>query len=149
MDRALQTCQEMLTDRGYSCVNPFYYRKQDDDIHVVCFSGKLSVQNLQEKILSFKHVLLITDNITTSASKMFQSNQHTIIEHFLTKELQYNITKHVFYSPHKKCETDIPKQHLPILFASDPVSRYFFFQPGDVIEIDRGYTKYYRIVCNK
>jgi DNA-directed RNA polymerase subunit H (RpoH/RPB5) len=57
----------------------------------------------------------------------------------------YNPTKHRFYCPHERLPKDkiteeIPRiglQSLPVLLRTDMVSRYFRFQKGDVIRIQR------------
>ena len=63
---------------------------------------------------------------------------------FNENELQYNITLHKYVRPHIKIEGDEFDtinskygKHLPIILASDPVSRYYNFKKGDIIKIIR------------
>jgi DNA-directed RNA polymerase subunit H (RpoH/RPB5) len=95
-----------------------------------------------------------------------ERGQH-IIEHFLEKELGFNITKHALVPQHEKLTPDQKKEllrrcaatveklgalvhcfkysvryklaesHLPRVHKSDPIARYFGMQKGDVFRIVR------------
>ena len=70
-------------------------------------------------------------------------------QYFQTGELLFPVTDHPLVPPHKKVAappSGKEKQHLPCIDEKDPVCRYYWFKPGDVVEIDRGSYKYYRVV---
>lgn len=65
---------------------------------------------------------------------------------FLTKNLNGNPTRNIFYYPHEKlneeerkklADTGFEMNKLPIIHKSDPISQYFDWQDGDVILIRR------------
>jgi len=70
-----------------------------------------------------------------------------IIEHFLEKELGFNITKHALVPQHERLTLEQKKEllrryklaesHLPRVHKSDPIARYFGMQKGDVFRIVR------------
>ena len=88
-----------------------------------------------------------------------------IFEHFLSKELYYNIIEHRLVPQHTRLSedeklvffntllfkpNDNPSDLIPKLLTTDPVARYYFYQPGDLIKIQRtvpNLSIFYRIVC--
>ena len=70
-------------------------------------------------------------------------------QYFVTKELIVPVVSHPLVPPHKKIN-EAPKgldtDRLPVLSIDDPVSKYYRYKKGDIIEIDRGKYKYYRVV---
>lgn len=128
---------------------------------------KSLVDHLQE--LQINHVIiLLSDSITAFANKVIQDLQSSdlydpklIFEVFYEKELYFNITKHTLVPIHRLLTIAEKKKifknyhlssfQLPKLAKSDPISRYFNFSKGDIIEISRnskilGTSKSYRIV---
>ena len=70
-------------------------------------------------------------------------------QYFETKELIVPVVMHPLVPPHKKVPAPpagVQKKNLPVLTLEDPVSKYYWFKQGDVVEIDRGEYKYYRVV---
>ena len=73
-------------------------------------------------------------------------------QYFKTSELHSPVTEHPLVPPHKKVAAPPPgmaKGDLPGIEEKDPVCRYYWLKPGDVVEIDRGYYKYYRVVTKR
>ena len=66
-------------------------------------------------------------------------------QYFQTNELRFPVTDHPLVPPHRKVDAPPPGK-LPGIEESDPVCRYYWLKPGDVVEIDRGTYKYYRVV---
>jgi len=160
-DKSLNTMKEMLKDRGYEYWEPVPTEQQiylcgrdRDDISVIvylCYKDKLNIEcvkytiyQLQQRQL--KHAIIIYQNIiTSSAKKAIEHLNDYTIEMFEKKETQYNPTQHRLYSPHIKIAKEhisselptIQLQHLPIILRTDVISRYFHFNRGDVIKINR------------
>jgi DNA-directed RNA polymerase I, II, and III subunit RPABC1 len=104
------------------------------------------------------HCLIVyKDTVTPIAKKVVEESKDIIIELFNVEELQYNITKHYLVPKHellfkkksKECEQFKKKysDKFPIILKSDPVSRFYGYEKGDIIKITRnnGYITY-RIV---
>jgi DNA-directed RNA polymerase I, II, and III subunit RPABC1 len=163
--KAYNTCVEMFQQRGYEIA------EQDDerilaikqDGAQICafipkYMTKFNVDRIQEYISMIKkmdvwHCLIVyKDSATPIAKKVVEDSQEIIIELFNEDELQYNLTKHFLVPKHilkyKKTDKQSKEfQKYPILLKTDPVSRFYGFDKGDIIEITRknGYVTY-RIV---
>ncbi len=147
---------DMLTDRGYvitdNSVDDKVICKNRDStlIGLISQVEKLNINIIKEYIklieqLNIPKCIIVYNNcITSSAKKVIDNLQHLDIEVFNENELQYNITLHKYVRPHIKIEGDEFDtinskygKHLPIILASDPVSRYYNFKKGDIIKIIR------------
>lgn len=97
----------------------------------------------------FKHSIIISDQkLGSDAIKNINEMPAFRIEHFRFDQLSYNPLEHFLAVQHvrlSKQETKafyaanhyiVPSQ-LPTLLSTDPVARYYDFQPGDLIEIHR------------
>ena len=101
-------------------------------------------------------IIVYPDNITASARKILHNLLNMKIELFASNELQMNITKHKLSSPHiklneKEKEIFINQygQDIPQILKSDPMSRFYNFEKGDIIKIVRNDGSIsYRIVKN-
>lgn len=106
-------------------------------------------------------VLLSIDGPTAFSKK--ECDIRNWIQLLLYKELYVNITKHSMVPPHRKLQDeeieDLKKryglstdmQELPKMSINDPVSKYYKYDRGSVVEIKRSVgtleeTKYYRLV---
>jgi DNA-directed RNA polymerase I, II, and III subunit RPABC1 len=156
-----KTCIEMLQQRGY------LIEQDDDEAligtkdkqRIIVFfneSTKLDVERVKEYIdLMYQSdihhaVVVMQETVTPVAKKVVeelpQSNEHLgyIIELFEAKSLRYNITKHRLVPRHTvlgKSESSSFRQtygtKLPALLRSDPIARFYFYQRGDVVKIER------------
>ena len=106
-------------------------------------------------------LILITTQKLSPACRSVMVSSKILTEHFLTSEIQVNITRHELVSPHRilsKEETArvlekyraTPDQ-LPAILTTDIMCRYIGGEVGDVIEIERqsptaGRALYYRVV---
>lgn len=166
MERAYQTCIEIFTQRGYEITS-----QDEEQISAIKQNGeeiyaflseipKFNTDRAQEYIglmyeLGIKHSLLVYKNSITSAAKKIEQNLPDMkIELFSLEELQYNITKHrlqpKFECLPKKEADDFKKKYgtrFAIMLKSDPISRFYGYQPGNVIKVTRknGYVTF-RIV---
>jgi DNA-directed RNA polymerases I, II, and III subunit RPABC1 len=167
MERALQVCLEMFEQRGYQNIS------HDDskidaikpDGRPVCAfmvdTSKFNVNRVQEYIafmneLDIHHgVIVYKDNVTPMAKKIVDSSQDIMIELFMEEELQYNITKHRLVPKHERLSDEEAINfktrfglNFPTLLRSDPISRFYGYNKGDVIKITRNDSIIYRIVKN-
>lgn len=199
----LETCLEMLKQRGYTDIrisHEFIQEKDQDyefpDIsidnlseffkeikyeiengiiselvliaknkeEVVCiiFSGdlKLKVQHIRqylgfmEKVNSSHCIIIHNEDITSSAKNTSVDSKDKKIELFVDKELYFNITKHERVPQHivlsKKESEDFKTKYgiqFPHLLKNDPVSKFYSYDIGDIVEIhDLDDIVKYRIV---
>lgn len=178
--RAMCTLYEMfLTHRGYGHISQvlemphvFMIHKTvdpkeeqtldvgDSVIVVLMGSEKLNIDGVKEMIqtmetLHVRHGVIVYQNsITSSAKKAFDLLYQYRIELFALHELQYDLTKHMYFCPHEKIE-DLRElgmlknqlTKLPRILLTDPVVRYFGFSKNDVLRIRRpDGTLAYRVV---
>lgn len=173
--RAMCTLYEMfLTHRGYTRISQvldmphvFMIHKTIDPIElgdsviiVLMGSEKLNIDGVKEMIqtmetLRVRHGVIVYQNsITSSAKKAFDLLYQYRIELFALHELQYDLTKHMYFCPHEKIE-DLRElgmlknqlHKLPRILLNDPVVRYFGFSKNDVLRIRRpDGTLAYRVV---
>ena len=165
MEKALQTCLEMFEQRGYNIIDHDEYRinaVKEDGRPICAFMAdtpKCNVNRVQEYIafmnqLEVNHCLIVyKDNATPMAKKVVDNSQDIIIELFTEEELQYNITKHRLVPIHERLSSEEEiafKQRFgtkfPSLLRTDPVSRFYGYNRGDVIKITRKDGITYRIV---
>ena len=157
IDTAYSTCIEMFIQRGYSIIEKDDERilavKEDGD-QICAFINKLcckfNVERIQECISMMKdmniwHGLIVySDTVTPVAKKIVEESQKMKIELFHERELQYNLTKHYLVPLHElKYKKDNPEakyfktNKYPIISQSDPVSRFYGWEIGDVIQVTR------------
>ena len=107
-----------------------------------------NIKDIIENDENFTSLILIYKNSITSFAKNFiMSDIDLHVQSFSEKELCFNITKHKLVPKHRKLSSseknEIRKQYrtpfrnYPLLMHIDPVSRYYGFLPGDLIEITR------------
>jgi DNA-directed RNA polymerase I, II, and III subunit RPABC1 len=107
-----------------------------------------------------EHKIIIVFDITPRARQAIQNN-FPYVEIFLKKELMFNlidsiyVPKHILLSNEEAnrviSEYGVQKKDLPRIFISDPVSRYYKAEFGQIFRIIRpsetsGVSNYYRIV---
>ena len=99
-------------------------------------------------------IIIYPDSITASAKKVLQNLHNMKIELFAASELQMNITKHKLASRHIKLNSKEKNefikqmgQDIQIILKTDPMSRFYNFEKGDIIRILRNdNTISYRVV---
>lgn len=164
--KAYEVCIEMFEQRGYEIL-----QKDDDRIlalkedgeHVCAFlilNTKFNVDKIQECIGGMKQmdvyhgVIIYKDTVTPIAKKVVEESKEILIELFNAEEMQYNITKHQLVPKHELMykkdsieAKEFKKNKYPIISKSDPVSRFYGYNIGDVIMVTRknGYIMF-RIV---
>jgi DNA-directed RNA polymerase I, II, and III subunit RPABC1 len=161
-----KTCFEMLQQRGFETQKKDGFiigKKLSSDESIIVFYneiGKLNVERVLEflsqmKDYNIKHSIVIyKEAVTPVAKKVVEELQDIIFELFEEKTLRYNITQHRLVPKHTaltKVESSAFKKKyglkIPVLLTTDPVSKFYFFQRGDIIKIERdnGFISY-RIV---
>ena len=156
MERAYNTCLEMLEQRNYEIIN-----KEEDQIvalksdgnQVIVFlsdSLKFNVKNIQmyitimDELQIFHAIIIYKESITAFTKKAIEQSLEMTFELFAVEDLQYNITKHVL-QPKFECLTTeesskFKKQYgnrFPTLRRDDPISKFYGYNKGDVIKITR------------
>ena len=125
-----------------------------------CTTQKLNIDRIKTYIacLDAMHrsyaIIIHSHVITPSTRRLLEHLQRFTVELFSQQELQYNLTRHVLYRPHRKLEgkelevvtSRYATVHMPVLSKDDPVSRFFRFRRGDVIEVRRPCGPFYRVV---
>ena len=156
MDTAIQTVTEIITQRGYNITE-----SDDEKIigtntageQIVVFTqtiAKFNVDRVKEYIsllskMKINHCIAIyTDSVTSTTKKIIENSVDIKIELFTQEELQYNITKHRLVPKHIRLSLEDAKNFKqlyglkhPAILRTDPVSRFYDFQRGDVIKIIR------------
>lgn len=181
-EKILNTVHEMFSDRGYALVPKTEWSKKNtqlEDLRVIGKSAaglvfvyfatdiKVPVKKIREYIQHMEenkvnHAVIVHAHQITPGAKSELTQKK--IETFQSKELFENITRHTLVPRHEQVKTDqevqaIMKQYhiqskneFPIYYTSDPVVRYYGWEPGTVVKIERrlGGLKdpeiYYRIV---
>ena len=153
IDKAKITVNDMLIDRGHKDIQYIGNYKIIADKKVLVFFSteqKVSINNIKEFIIVLndrkfeKGIFIYPQTITCSAKKAIDIVSHKNIELFELTELQYNITKHRLVPKHEKItgeefnliNTKYGK-NLPYILTSDPISRYYNFNKGDIVKIYR------------
>lgn len=127
-NNSLRTSKKIL---GFIC--------EDLKLNIKSIKDKLSIMNKEN---STHCIIIYRDNVTSSAKKSLDIIDHKI-ELFSLNELQLNITRHRLVPIHEKVvDNDLLnlekyKNKLPILLATDPISRYYGYKKGDFIKITR------------
>jgi len=169
MDTAIKTVTAMITQREYKITE-----SNDDNIigtneegdQIVVFTQpviKFNIDRVKEYInllreMGKNHCIIIyIDCVTPLTKKLVENTVDIKIELFTQEELQYNITEHRLVPKHTRLLPNKAKEFkrkygmkFPTILITDPVSRFYNYNNGDVIEITRifdGYTYItYRIV---
>ena len=156
-----QTCIDMLQQRNYEIIKDDedeLIGKKDKDKICVFFneSLKLDVERVKEYISLMREseihhsIVVYKDSVTPVARKLIEElpksvdNSGYVIELFEAKTLRYNITRHRLVPKHtalsRSDATKFKDQfglRIPILLRVDPIVRFYNFQRGDIIRIDR------------
>ena len=152
---AYKTCTEMLEQRGFEII------LRDDMMlralkpcgdHIVVFfhnNSKLNKNDMGKYMTMMKDqncqhsVIVYMNDITSMSSKSVDQSIELKIELFTFEELQFNITKHRL-QPSKFVKLSAEENlhfkrtygmKFPIMKSSDPISRFYDYDKGDVIEI--------------
>lgn len=166
MNRIKNTIFEMFEQRGYTDIEDNeennYYEAITNDGKKIC-GVYLPFENLNTNTLNncitlmkqneYDQLLITYKDLTNNVLKMIEHarNLGLIIETFQELKLYVNITKHELVPKHEKVvDPDIiarvSKQKFSTLLVSDPVSRFYFFQKGDIIKVYRKDSITFKIV---
>ena len=161
-------CIEMLTQRGYTNITKIEEEpvilcadKENDEKMCVIFADnvKINVTTVRDYISFMENkkishsIIIYTDKPTSPAKKSLEESGDMVIELFEDIELCVNITKHETVPRHTRLNKEESKEFkqkygtkFPIIKVDDPISRFYFFQRGDIIEIEDDDLVYYRLV---
>lgn len=163
-DKCYEICKEMLEARGYEIMEETedqIIAVIDDETLCVFFTDipKFNANKLQQLIAIMNgndvtHSIIVFKNeITAPTRKIIDNISDMRIEIFSSQELQFNITKHKF-QPHF---SKLPRNEairfkkayglkFPHMLKTDAIARFYGYQKGDVIEVERNGEVTYRIV---
>lgn len=93
-------------------------------------------------------VIIVTETALTPGSAGQLTNFPAwTLEHFMYKELAYNLTKHFLVPKHRLMsldeitsflsKNDLDIENIPVMSFRDPIARYYGAKPGDLFEIER------------
>jgi DNA-directed RNA polymerase I, II, and III subunit RPABC1 len=154
-EKIKETTTEMLQQRGFevSEIDDELVASAKGKASIIVFfnqSPKINNDRVQEYILkmrndNFTHAIIIyNDAVTSTAQKVIDELKGMRIELFQKKTLRYNITKHRLVPTHSlltKSEMKTFKEEygtkIPIILYNDPVARFFDFQRGDIVKVER------------
>ena len=146
----------MIEQRGYSIIDDesddfiIMAVKQDGErmCAILMDIHKFDVSRLKDYIglmkeLNVKHSIVAYKEKVTSKTKKTVENMDDIkIELFTDDELSFNITKNELVPKHILLSKEESKQFIhtygtrfPVIRTTDPISRFYGYERGDVVEI--------------
>lgn len=154
---ALEIATEMLIQRGYkSTDDPHLFLNKDEKVRLLtCEMEKMNIstfQNLLSSVEDTRHVIIIyKTSLTPQVPVTIKMMMNYKIELFKVNELQMNITKHFLVPNVRKVEAlgrflEKSKSSLPVMLMDDPITRFYNYQLGDIIQVQTNDTIYYRRV---
>ena len=157
MDSVVTTLDRMMRDRGEGGILNskstrlcFNMRSYASTTVFIVRSRKMKVTTVRSMIESLPaghKAVFVGSGLPTSFSKKEMAASDS--QYFRTNELLFPVTDHPLVPPHRKVAAPPPgkaRKDLPGIEERDPVCRYYWLKAGDVVEIDRGAYKYYRVV---
>lgn len=173
--RCLNVLNEMLIDRGFTSnkkINDYIQISENNSGQYILIyfltDSKISVKKMKdvkkeiEKNMFNTLILIYKESVTSFAKQYLISDFNDLhIQLFSEKELMINITKHELNPKFRKLCSDqkynvlhklnCKLNQLPYLLSTDPISKYYAYLPGDLIEISRasptaGISIVYRLV---
>ena len=93
-------------------------------------------------------VIIVTETpLSPQAAGQLTNYPAWTLEHFMYKELTYNLTKHFLVPEHRLMslpeitrfldDNELDIENLPVMSYQGPISRYYGSKPGDIFEIKR------------
>jgi DNA-directed RNA polymerase subunit H (RpoH/RPB5) len=167
VENAFNICLEMLKQRNYEILQ---LDKEDLIISALKPNGeqvsvyfnmspKFDTKSMKEIIFLMEQegidhsIVVYKDNITAATSNILSQTIDLKIELFAEEDLQINITKHCLQPKFVRLNKDDTihfKEQFGIKFPSlrhdKPISRFYDYQKGDVIQIERDGMFTFRIV---
>ena len=131
-----------------------YYDGAEPSMRLICHMGNKfkasDVKKYFDEEEQFKLYILVIQERTNNSSNLKTIESLPLnVQVFDTRELQYNITKHVLVPKHEIIHNQEEintllsnfkiksKTHLPIILRNDAMARFLNAQPGDIIKITR------------
>jgi DNA-directed RNA polymerase subunit H (RpoH/RPB5) len=158
MEKAISICKEMLEQRGYTITKEEKMllegeNKKDVSDKIIVFASsnlKFNVKNIQNYINAMHErkimhsIIIYVEGVTSFTKKAIKQSNDMEFEIFAQDDLQYNITKHKLQSQFRKLSLkeseDFKKKFgikIPVLKLDDPISRFYNYKKGDIIEVTR------------
>jgi DNA-directed RNA polymerase subunit H (RpoH/RPB5) len=156
--QAFATCLEMLSQRNYEILhidednfNISAIKPNGEQVSVYFNTApKFDTKSMKEVIFMMEQegidhsIVVYKDNITAATSHVLSQTIDLKIELFAEEDLQINITKHrlqpSFTKLNEEETTEFKKNFgtkFPSLRHDKPISKFYDFQKGDIIQIKR------------
>jgi len=155
---------ELIKNSGETLDTTFLMCK-NKNVAIKFYNSKLNSLKNDREIDTFltnystHHKILIVNEVAPKPKKQILDNSN--IEVFTLIELIKDISQHILVDKHVLLtkeeaeqfikEYDVVPANLSKIYIDDPMSRFLFAKPGDIIKIIRyseisGYSSYYRLV---
>jgi DNA-directed RNA polymerase I, II, and III subunit RPABC1 len=158
------TCKSMIKQRGYDISSETQNYIIGSNVHnsIICFVtdiAKFSIDYVEPYVNFMKDrnfnrcIIVYKTDLTACARKTCEANSINI-EFFSHKELMVDITQHILVPKHSLITGEdadyIRKRYvmdIPLLLKTDPISKFYGFEKGDIIKVERkGGSIAYRVV---
>jgi DNA-directed RNA polymerase subunit H (RpoH/RPB5) len=152
----LQTCRELLEQRGYTiedeeAEDTILASRGNEKMRVFMVENPVNVKTVETLISLMnaqslsKGIVVYFSRITPYAKNVIEASEDVSLELFSERELRVNITKHSYVCGHTLVEQSDPcmpylktvRAKLPRLLQTDPVCKFYNFQPKNIIRIIR------------
>lgn len=127
--------------------NVYINANNDESLYVHYYDSKKPIKEIEafveEAIYHSRAMLIGIDKFDKAQKKIIDKLGLIPLELFLIDDLLYNVTHNIYVPRHKKIDKiDFARvNELTILLTSDPVVRYYGWQPGDIIKIYRDFNE--------
>lgn len=168
-EHIISVCTEMMLARGYNQNIPYeegiLFKKGDDNkedpIYVIYYhEDKINIEMFKELVTfllkySLKHAIMIYSGALTPLVKESLKNNEPKIEAFHQYNMSFNPTKFVYANKHSKATSEEREELMKKvgklennqrIYSSEPIARWYGFQPGDLIRIERETELIYKYV---
>jgi DNA-directed RNA polymerase I, II, and III subunit RPABC1 len=167
--KCLPNIAKMMRRRGYFFSNKmnefsFLFYESQKNIPIILifmFFEKVGVDQLKRHFKeSFSdnvkdYIIIYQKHMTSTCFRVIKDLFQYKIDLFTLDNFHYDLTSLYYYVPHYKINSEAKKKELldrygnqlPIIQVNDPISRYFGYKRGDMIQIQRDKNEISYRIC--